>query len=340
MTTRLQSFTAASSLGPGDYVYISQSGIEKSLLGSVLIALLASYSTVATTFTQPAAGASISVQMTSTAWLAVGQLLYVATGGFYQVASITTGYVAVLTNLGYPGNASPGASINNLSGVVPGGLQGPNAITALTASFTQPAALSNVTVVVATNTWMAVGANIYVAGGGYYSVVSLSSTTGAMLQNLGVAGNASPTTVVPSASVVAPSGATGATGATGVNAYTTVTSSFVQPAAAGNVTVAVANSAWMTAGQNLYIGSGGFYALATINSGTSITVTNSGVAGNATPGATIPAASGISAAGASGATGLPSQTGNAGLALVTNGTSTAWGMSAGEAAGALAFLNM
>jgi hypothetical protein len=56
--------------------------------------------------------------------MASGQTLYVTTGGYYAVSSITNGTTVVLTNLGYTGNASPAATISSGATVSPAGIQG------------------------------------------------------------------------------------------------------------------------------------------------------------------------------------------------------------------------
>jgi len=107
---------------------------------------------------------------------------------------------------------------------IPTGVDGENAYTVLTASYTQPAVNTNVTISVS-NTgqystgWCAIGQLIYVASGGYYEVVSKTSTT------ITIKYTASYTTynqsltaaagTVPNSGVVSPGGLVGATGATG-----------------------------------------------------------------------------------------------------------------------------
>lgn len=83
-----------------------------------------SFTTTAANFTQPAVSGTVSVTVAATAWMAVGMVVYVATGGYYSVSSITSGTVVVLENLGYTGNAAPAAVINSGSSVGPGGLEG------------------------------------------------------------------------------------------------------------------------------------------------------------------------------------------------------------------------
>lgn len=58
--------------------------------------------------------------------MAVGENLFVATGGYYSVSSIADDNDVVLTNLGYATNASPESIISADSAVSPGGVQGPS----------------------------------------------------------------------------------------------------------------------------------------------------------------------------------------------------------------------
>lgn len=152
-------------------------------------------------FTQPAVSATVDVVVANTSWMAVNQVIFVATGGYYKVTAITAATNTVtLQNLGYSGNANQGANIANGSLVTTGGLKGTdgtngtngtngtdgaNAYTTTTASFTQPEVGSTVTVSVSASGWMAVGQVVYVAGGGVYEVATVNSSTSVDLKNLG-----------------------------------------------------------------------------------------------------------------------------------------------------------
>jgi uncharacterized protein (UPF0333 family) len=61
----------------------------------------------------------------------------------------------------------------------------------------------------------AVGQTLYVGGGGYYTVSSITNGTTVVLTNLGYAGNAAPAAAVASAAAVTPAGIKGDTGASG-----------------------------------------------------------------------------------------------------------------------------
>lgn len=90
---------------------------------------LNSFTTTAANFTQPAVSGTVSVSTTNLGqlnnqWMAVGQVVFITGGGYYTVSSITDLTTVVLTNLGYTGNASPGATVTSGGLVTAGGLQG------------------------------------------------------------------------------------------------------------------------------------------------------------------------------------------------------------------------
>jgi hypothetical protein len=146
------------------------------------------------------------------------QAVYIAGGGYYTVASVTDINHAVVTNLGYSGNATTGATVPSGGVVSPSGLNGQagtNAFTTTTASFTMPAVASPVTVTVGASAWMAQGQNLYVAGAGYFSVSVVTDATHVVLTNSGAPGNVVSGTVIASGAQVSASGATGLQGATG-----------------------------------------------------------------------------------------------------------------------------
>lgn len=95
-----------------------------SLVGATGSPGVNAYTTLGASFTQPAVNATVSATVGTTAWMVATQVVYVASGGYYTVSSITNSTTVVLTNLGYTGNAAPGATVANASGVSPGGLVG------------------------------------------------------------------------------------------------------------------------------------------------------------------------------------------------------------------------
>lgn len=110
----------------------------------------------------------------------------------------------------------------------------------------------------------------------------------------------------------------GPQGDQGVNAYTAVTSSFVQPSVSGFVVVSVADTSWMAVGQTLFVETGGNYEVAGIIDEVTVSLENIGAFGNAIVGATIPNASKVSPSGPEGPVGIGS-VGNNGLNTDTPG---------------------
>jgi hypothetical protein len=103
----------------------------------------------------------------------------------------------------------------------PAGTAGTNAFTFTSASFVQPSVNSNVTITVINTSWISVGQILYIENGGYYSVVSVPGTSSLTIKNLGYAGNASPSSTIPSVSKISPSGIPGAGDITnGGNSFT------------------------------------------------------------------------------------------------------------------------
>ncbi len=79
------------------------------------------FTTVVASYVQPAVGANVTVSLVSSAWLVSGQIVFVQGGGYYGVVDPVTGE---LVNLGYVGNAAPGATVPASGGVSPGGVKG------------------------------------------------------------------------------------------------------------------------------------------------------------------------------------------------------------------------
>jgi hypothetical protein len=192
-------------------------------------------------FTQPAVGANIAVQIPSGYWMQVGQYVFIASGGYYQVASGSTP-TFYLDNLGYQGNIpvgsivatssiSPGGVIGATGATGPTGPIGPGSPTAgptgptgpagaqginaysTTIGFSQPAVGSNIAVQIPSGYWMQVNQYVYIASGGYYQVASGIVPT-FYLNNLGYSINI-PVGSTVATSAISPGGIIGATGATG-----------------------------------------------------------------------------------------------------------------------------
>jgi len=104
----------------------------------------------------------------------------------------------------------------------------------------------------------------------------------------------------------------GANGTNGINAFTTLTNSYVQPTPVGLTTITVGSTDWMVVGQWLYVATGGWYTVNTIFSPTTVSIQNNGTIGNAAAGVIINAGGGINAAGPLGPPGPPGGAGGAG----------------------------
>ena len=95
------------------------------------------------------------------------------------------------------------------------GLTGESAFTSTTAAFLQPPVDDDVTVAVASTSWMRLGQYVFVADGGVYVVAAVLDATTVTLHNPGFPGNAAPGTAILSGAGVTPDGVPGPTGATG-----------------------------------------------------------------------------------------------------------------------------
>jgi hypothetical protein len=75
-------------------------------------------------FTMPAISSTVNVSVADTAWMAVGQVVYIETAGYFLVDTIVSALTVTLENLGYTGNAAPTTVISTGQKVSPAGLTG------------------------------------------------------------------------------------------------------------------------------------------------------------------------------------------------------------------------
>lgn len=99
-----------------------------------------------------------------------------------------------------------------------------------------------------------------------------------------------------------PGGPAGTNGTNGTNSYSVTTQSFTVPAVSSSVFLTVNNASWVAPGQAIYIQGAGYYT-ASASSPVSITATNLGLVGNASPGTVIATGQIISPSGQAGAAG-------------------------------------
>jgi hypothetical protein len=288
------------------------------------------YDKTASSFVMPAAAANVNITISSTAWLAIGQVIYITGAGYFSVASISNPSTFSGTNLNYPGNIGSGTTIAVNASVSPAGLigatgsggAGKNAFTTLTNNYTQPASGSTVSIVVASTAWMAVGQAIFVQGGGYYTVASITDLLNVVITNLGYAANATPgSTVSASGTIgVVPSGLSGATG---TSAFTTTSASFTMPTVGNSVNIAVVSTGFIVNGLSVYVQGAGYFTVATVTDATHVLLTNQGVPGNIVSGNTIASGAGVVSAGAQGSAG-PGGSGVGSLTDAETTTGVSW----------------
>lgn len=99
------------------------------------------------------------------------------------------------------------------------------------------------------------------------------------------------------------SGFSGYSGDAGTDAFTSTTALFIMPSPSSNVTISVADTSWMVAGQVVYVQTAGYFAVASITNSTTVVLTNTGYAGNAAAATNITSGKKVGPAGISGASG-------------------------------------
>jgi hypothetical protein len=82
------------------------------------------FTTTTAGFIMPAVSGNVTVAVLDTAWMAVGQIIFVANAGYFSVNNVISGVSVSLTNLGYDGNAAPAAAIPTAQKVSSGGKKG------------------------------------------------------------------------------------------------------------------------------------------------------------------------------------------------------------------------
>lgn len=302
----------ANNSGAGTIIPTQTQVVATGQVGPQGVAGSGAYTFVTAAYTQPTAGGTVTVAVGSTSWMIVNQAVFITLGGYYTCSQILDGTHVLLTNLGTTGNASAGSNIPANAGLGSAGAVGPQgnpgnpgpaAYTTVTQGFSTPNVGSNTSVSVGSALWMVPGMTVYVQGAGYYQVSSVTNSQTAVLINLGYAGNANPGVVVSSGLGITAAGVPGAAGAQGISAYTTLNGGYTQPAIGANVTVSVANTAFTSIGQYIYVQNGGCYQVQGITSGFVMTLTNITAVGNVAPGTTIPSGGVVSVSGPPGANG-------------------------------------
>jgi hypothetical protein len=99
-----------------------------------------------------------------------------------------------------------------------------------------------------------------------------------------------------------PAGPGGENGTDGINAISITNAGFTVPNVAAGVSITANETSWMVAGQTVYVGNAGTYTVVS-QSGTGAQLTNTGAAGNASPGTVVASGQTISPSGVAGAAG-------------------------------------
>lgn len=316
-------------------------------------------------FNAPAVGNSAPVSMTTTAGLASGVMLYINGAGYYQVASVTSGTVAQLTNTGISGNYAPGSNVPSGAAVLgvgpqgptgsqgaigPAGPVGPNAYTTLTSSFTVPAPGASAVAQVGNSAWIVLDAYIWLAGAapnvaGIFQVTAINVNAVTLLNpswsTLAGGGVAVAGSLVSAAGAPGPAGPAGVTGPPGAigppgaAAWSRTTANFTVPSIGNSVSAALANASWVVAGQSVWVdtagasGQGGTMIVSGI-AGNTLTLINPGGFQSAIAGTIVNSGSLVTAGGAAGQPGATGATGAQG----GTGATGAAGIAATVAVGA------
>lgn len=102
------------------------------------------FTRLAASFVQPANNNSANVIVASTAWMAVGSVVYMETAGYYAVTAVVDPITVTLTNLGYSVNAGSGTTIEPGGIINSAGIAGTTALVSGTGDaffhFYQPSA--------------------------------------------------------------------------------------------------------------------------------------------------------------------------------------------------------
>jgi microcystin-dependent protein len=197
------------------------------------------FSFISQSFSVPAPSAApLLVGVTDSSWMTAGQLLYiVGAGTFTVVGSPPDPFDVSLVNSGDPNNAPAGTIISGGIQVSPATLRGPSGpqgspggpgppgpqgvsgasvFTTLSQAFTVPPIGTSGTAFVVAAGPFAVGMIIYIAGGDYFSLLSLNLTNNSLtLTNQGYPGGMPPGTVLPIGATVSATGPQGPVGPTG-----------------------------------------------------------------------------------------------------------------------------
>lgn len=198
-----------------------------------------SFSYLSQRFTVPAIGTTVSQSVTDTSWMTGGQLLFIPGVGTYTVVGTPSDpHVVTLANSGDTSNAAVGTQVSagtlispaNMRGpagptgpIGPVGIQGPQGVSGVAAyttikvAYTVPAVNTQTLAYVTDASPFGVGLVVYLAGGGYFSVMSQDTVANTLsLLNHGWSGGAAVGTVLAIGTTVSGTGPQGPQGIQGI----------------------------------------------------------------------------------------------------------------------------
>ena len=156
-------------------------------------------------FVQPALGANVTVNISSSDTYIEGQTLYIPGGGYYAVAANLGGGDYSLTSLGGTGSTAAGVGVGDSFAIVAVGPDDVESATVDVAGYIQPAVNATVIVPLANPvpSWVEDGQIVYLTGAGFYEVdaIGVNQLT---LRNTGATGNAPALTAILEGTIMVP----------------------------------------------------------------------------------------------------------------------------------------
>jgi len=90
-----------------------------------------SFTTLLSTFIQPAINGTVTISVQESNWIATGQIIYISNAGYYSVSSVINSNTVIVVNIGYSVNVAPGLTAGSIGAEVsPAGPAGVSSFTA------------------------------------------------------------------------------------------------------------------------------------------------------------------------------------------------------------------
>ena len=270
---------------------------------------LNAFTTTMGSFVQPACQTSVMIHVVSTAWMALGQPVYVQSGGFYVVGSVVDDMMCSLINTCWYGNANVGATIPMNSPVVPGGEQGPSGPSGSTGGTGSTGTTGG------TGASGRTGATGSTGGTGSSGVSGATGSTGSSGSS-GTSGGTGSTGDTGATGVTGTTGASGSTGSSGDTGATGTTGSSGTSGTTGGTGASGASGATGETGSTGASGSTG----STGDTGATGSTGTSGASGSTGVTGSTGSSGDTGATGASGSTGSTGPTGGTGATGISGST--------------------